>query len=90
MPSFDIVKETKPRKTFRTESVIGSFDLQVESLKQRFRGNIDIENKDWNLALSLVRLAAESPQSQRKYSEKSISIIKSSSLKRRTFSFLYK
>ena len=51
MPSFDIVKETKPRKTFRTESVIGSFDLQVESLKQRFRGNIDIENKDWNIGL---------------------------------------
>lgn len=51
MPSFDIVKETKPRKTFRTESVIGSFDLQVESLKQRFRGNIDIENKNWNIGL---------------------------------------
>lgn len=51
MPSFDIVKETKPRKTFRTESVIGSFDLQVESLKQRFRGNIDIENKDWSIGL---------------------------------------
>lgn len=51
MPSFDIVKETKPRKTFRTESVIGSFDLQLESLKQRFRGNIDIENKDWNIGL---------------------------------------
>lgn len=51
MPSFDIVKETKPRKTFRTESVIGSFDLQVESLKQRFRGNIDIESKDWNIGL---------------------------------------
>lgn len=51
MPSFNIVKTTNPQKTFRTESVIGSFDLHVSSLQQCFKGNIDIEGKDWNIGL---------------------------------------
>jgi len=49
MPTFDIVKEIKADKTFRVQSVIGQFDLKNEHIKENFKGNIDIENKKWNI-----------------------------------------
>jgi ABC-type ATPase with predicted acetyltransferase domain len=50
MPTFDIVKQVKPKKTFRVASVIGKFDLQSESIVEHFIGNIDIP-KDWQIGL---------------------------------------
>jgi hypothetical protein len=51
MPNFDIIKETKSFKSFRTESVKGQFDLNVEYIKEQFTGNIEIEGKDWAIGL---------------------------------------
>lgn len=51
MPSFDIVKKTEPKKTFRVSSVLNAFDLSIEKVSETFKGSIDIENKDWNIGL---------------------------------------
>lgn len=50
MPSFDLVKKSKPKKTFRVASVIGKFDLQSEEIIERFVGDININN-DWKVGL---------------------------------------
>jgi Cdc6-like AAA superfamily ATPase len=50
MPTFDIIKEVKPSKTFRVASVIGKFDLQSENVVEHFKGDIDIPNK-WQVGL---------------------------------------
>lgn len=51
MPSFNIVKESKPEQSFRVSSVVNAFDLDIEKIKEHFEGNIDIEGKDWNVGL---------------------------------------
>lgn len=51
MPNFDIVKEANPDVTFRVSSIMNAFDLQTEKVVERFKGNIDIENKEWNVGL---------------------------------------
>ena len=51
MPNFNILKETTPIKTFRTESIKGQFDLNIDKIKENFIGNIEIENIDWNIGL---------------------------------------
>lgn len=51
MPSFNIVKEIEPVDSFRVSSVKSAFDLKVEKVKEQFKGNIDIEGKDWNVGL---------------------------------------
>jgi ABC-type ATPase with predicted acetyltransferase domain len=51
MPSFDIIKESKPKETFRISSVLNAFDLDIEKVKEHFKGNIDIEGKKWNVGL---------------------------------------
>lgn len=51
MPSFDIVKEVQPEKTFRAASIISNFDLDVDHIREHFAGNIDIENTSWNVGL---------------------------------------
>jgi len=48
MPNFNIVKEVKPKKTFRVSSVIGKFDLQTEHIKEQFIGDIDLDN-EWQI-----------------------------------------
>jgi ABC-type lipoprotein export system ATPase subunit/GNAT superfamily N-acetyltransferase len=50
MPTFDIIKEVKPSKTFRVASVIGKFDLQSENVVEHFKGDIDIPN-EWQIGL---------------------------------------
>jgi ABC-type polar amino acid transport system ATPase subunit/GNAT superfamily N-acetyltransferase len=50
MPTFDIIKETKPLKTFRVASVLGKFDLQSENVLERFQGSIDMP-KNWKVGL---------------------------------------
>lgn len=48
---FNITKETKPEETFRVSSVLNSFDLSIDKVKEHFEGNIDIEDKEWNIGL---------------------------------------
>lgn len=50
MQTFDIIKETKPNKTFRVASVIGKFDLQSEHIVERFTGQIEVDN-NWQIGL---------------------------------------
>jgi len=50
MPTFDIIKEVKPKQTFRVASIIGKFDLQSEHIIEHFKGNIDIPEK-WQIGL---------------------------------------
>ena len=50
MPTFDIIKEVKPTKTFRVASVIGKFDLQSEHIIEHFKGDINI-NDNWQIGL---------------------------------------
>ncbi len=51
MPSFDIVREITARDTFRVQSVVGAFDLQTQKISEHFSGNIDIEEREWNIGL---------------------------------------
>ncbi len=51
MPSFDIIRETKPQDTYRVSSVLSAFDINVEKVREQFTGAIDIEGKDWNVGL---------------------------------------
>jgi len=50
MPNFDIVRKSKPKKSFRVASVIGKFDLQNEEVTEHFVGNIDMPEK-WQIGL---------------------------------------
>lgn len=50
MPTFDIIKEIKPKETFRIASVIGRFDLQSNHITERFKGSIDIDS-NWQIGL---------------------------------------
>ena len=50
MPNFNIVKEVKPKKSFRVSSVIGKFDLQTEHIKEQFTGEIDLDN-NWQIGV---------------------------------------
>lgn len=50
MPTFDIIKEVCPEKTFRVASVMGKFDLQTTQIKEHFAGNIDVDS-DWQIGL---------------------------------------
>jgi ABC-type lipoprotein export system ATPase subunit/GNAT superfamily N-acetyltransferase len=50
MPTFDIIKECKPKLTFRVASVIGKFDLQSENVIEHFKGNIDMP-ENWQIGL---------------------------------------
>ena len=50
MPTFNIIKESKPSKTFRVASVIGKFDLPSEHIIETFNGDINIDN-EWQIGL---------------------------------------
>ena len=50
MPTFDIIKQVKPSKTFRVASVIGKFDLQSENIVEHFKGDIEIPEQ-WQVGL---------------------------------------
>lgn len=51
MPSFDIIKKSNPKETFRISNVLNAFDLDIEKVKEHFKGSIDIEGKEWNVGL---------------------------------------
>mgnify|MGYP003628047311 CR=1 FL=1 len=50
MPNFNIIKEVKPKKSFRVSSIMGKFDLQSEHVVENFVGNIDLDD-DWQIGL---------------------------------------
>jgi ABC-type lipoprotein export system ATPase subunit/GNAT superfamily N-acetyltransferase len=50
MPTFNIVKTSEPKKTFRVSSVMGKFDLQSNQIVEHFEGNIDIKD-NWQIGL---------------------------------------
>ena len=50
MPSFDILKESTPSKSFRVASIIGRFDLQSNKISERFSGTINIPD-EWSIGL---------------------------------------
>lgn len=50
MPSFDIVKQTKPNNSFRVQSVIGTYDLQENITTEHFKGEFELPEK-WNVGL---------------------------------------
>ena len=54
MPHFDIIRESNPERTFRVESVMGTFDLQIDNVKEHFVGDIDLPN-DWHIGLIVGR-----------------------------------
>ena len=51
MPCFDIVKEINPKNSFRVNSIINAFDIDVEHIQEHFSGCIDIDDKQWNIGL---------------------------------------
>lgn len=50
MPNFDIIREANPKKTFRVASVMGTYDLQENSVTEHFKGNIELLEK-WSIGL---------------------------------------
>lgn len=50
MPNFNIIRESKPSKTFRVSSILGKFDLQSEHIVEKFEGEINIPN-EWKIGL---------------------------------------
>jgi ABC-type lipoprotein export system ATPase subunit/GNAT superfamily N-acetyltransferase len=55
MPSFNILKKTDIKNTFRVMQVKGGFDINEDKLIERFEGDINIENTDWNIGLIVGR-----------------------------------
>lgn len=51
MPSFNIIKKATPDDTFRVSSVVNAFDLSIDKIQEHFNGNIDIDDKTWNVGL---------------------------------------
>ena len=51
MPSFDIIKQSNFKETFRVASIKGQFDLDANKIKEQFKGNLDIDNIDWNVGI---------------------------------------
>jgi ABC-type ATPase with predicted acetyltransferase domain len=52
---FDIKRSWGKPQSFRVESVIGQFTLHDVKLEKVFRGNIEIENLDWQIGVIVGR-----------------------------------
>lgn len=50
MQTFDIIRKSQPKKSFRVASIIGKFDLQSEEVVEHFIGQFDIPEQ-WNVGL---------------------------------------
>lgn len=55
MPSFNIIKNWAPDKTFRTKAVKSQFTLQDVKLQKQFQGFIPIEDSDWKIGVIVGR-----------------------------------
>lgn len=51
MPNFNIIKKSGYSPTFRNESIKSQFDLNVDEIKESFKGSINIENEKWNIGV---------------------------------------
>lgn len=51
MPNFDIVKKNSPQKTYNVAAVMDKFSIQDNNLDEHFEGNLDIEDKDWQIGV---------------------------------------
>ena len=51
MPHFDILRQSKITDSFRVNAVKSIFDISEDKIIERFTGNIDIENKEWNIGI---------------------------------------
>jgi len=51
MPVFNIIKESVVSETFRNNAIINQFEVNCEQIKEHFIGNIDIEDKEWNIGV---------------------------------------
>lgn len=52
MPTFDIVKKSFVKDSFRVDNVKQKFELKIDNeVKEQFNGNIDIDNIDWNIGV---------------------------------------
>jgi len=51
MPNFDIVKTSEIEITFRNKAIIDTYELNIKRVEEKFDGNIDIDNKNWNIGL---------------------------------------
>ncbi|UHG91748.1 ABC transporter ATP-binding protein [Spirosoma oryzicola] len=50
MITFNIVRKSKPPKSFRVASVMGTFDLQSDTIEERFTGYVD-PPENWQVGL---------------------------------------
>jgi len=50
MPTFDIVKKTKPDKSFRSRSVIDKYDISDAEITEHFKGEIDLTG-EWKIGV---------------------------------------
>lgn len=50
MSHFNIIRSNNPSRTFRVESVIGTYDLQNSQITEHFEGDINLP-KEWNIGL---------------------------------------
>ncbi len=55
MPSFDFVVQWHAPNTFRAQSVIGSYTLLDVKLEKRFKGEIPVEDFDWQIGVIVGR-----------------------------------
>lgn len=51
MPTFKLTKKISVPKTFRASSVAYKFDIQENDITEEFIGNIDIEERKWNIGV---------------------------------------
>lgn len=50
MQTFDIIRISNPKKTFRVANVIGTFDLQSSEIKEHFKGSFQLPEK-WDIGV---------------------------------------
>lgn len=52
MPTFDIAKENNiDLNSFRANSIKGMFDIETNKIIEHFKGDLSIENKQWNIGI---------------------------------------
>lgn len=51
MPHFDILKTYDASTSFRAKSIVDLFTIERGNLAERFKGEIAVEGKDWNIGL---------------------------------------
>lgn len=54
MPHFDIIRQAQPSETFRVKSIMASYDMTTNAVKEHFVGDIDLP-ADWNVGLIVGR-----------------------------------